>query len=335
MSLDSVPSSAAQLRLPDGLPILRARVTLRLLDDGQLPEHKGPMLRGGFGYAFQRTSCPEPCWGRSDSCAVGALCPYRWVFETPRPPGVEHIRNLQDVPRPFVLEPPVDGRTAYDAGDALEFGLTLIGRGVDYLPYFLAGFEQLGRMGLGRMKIRARLERVEALRPWQPTGVAVYQDGRARDAGDALPLIGPEAIAGRARQLPPELSLTLTTPLRVKSRGDFIRSVDVPALVQAACWRLHSLSVFHGAGPWEVDHRRLVAEARAVVVERPQVRWLELLRTSTRGPTPETMPQGGLVGSAVLRGVSEELRAVLIAGELVHIGKACTFGLGGYQLRGA
>jgi len=68
------------------------------------------------------------------------------------------------VPRPFVIEPPNDGRTHYPAGSALEFGLVLIGRGIDHLPYFLFGFEQLGRMGLGRQHTPARLERVEALR---------------------------------------------------------------------------------------------------------------------------------------------------------------------------
>ncbi|HEX9369654.1 MAG TPA: hypothetical protein VF897_01560, partial [Roseiflexaceae bacterium] len=160
------------------LPILRARVTMRLLEDAALPAAKGAMLRGGFGYAFQRAACPQACWGRSHECAVGALCPYRWVFETPHPPGVAHLHDLQDVPRPFVIEPPLDGRSRYAAGDALEFGLILIGRGIDHLAYFLFGFEQLGRMGLGARNARGRLERVEALRPWQPTGMAIYQDGR-------------------------------------------------------------------------------------------------------------------------------------------------------------
>jgi hypothetical protein len=47
-----------------------------------------------------------------------------------------------------MIEPPLEPRTQYAAGDTLEFGLVLIGRGIDYLPYFLFGFEQLGKMGL-------------------------------------------------------------------------------------------------------------------------------------------------------------------------------------------
>ncbi|NJK81271.1 MAG: hypothetical protein HC914_15855, partial [Chloroflexaceae bacterium] len=64
------------------------------------------LLRGGFGYAFQRATCPHPCWGHADQCAATAICPYRWVFETPRPPGIAHFHDLYDIPRPFVIEPP-------------------------------------------------------------------------------------------------------------------------------------------------------------------------------------------------------------------------------------
>jgi hypothetical protein len=359
--------------------MLRARVTLRLLEDTALPPYKGPMLRGGFGYAFQRSSCPQTCWGASDRCTVGAdhdpplLCPYRWVFETPHPPGVGYLHDLQDVPRPFLIEPPAGDRTRYAAGDALEFGLALFGRGIDHLPYFLFSFEQLGRMGLGRQHTPARMERVEALYPWKPIGEAIYLDGRVvsttdhrrptndrrpttkggqgdketRRQGDkettnpqlptrgGLPIYDAVTIAARADALPADLRLALRTPLRVKARGDFIRAIDLPALVQAICWRLNALATFHGGGPWPVDHRALVEQARAVVVERAQVRWVDWERTSTRGPRPQSMKLGGIVGEALLRGVPPDVRAVLLAGSLAHVGKACVFGHGEYRLEAA
>jgi hypothetical protein len=100
------------------LPVLRARVTLRLLEDITLPSYKGALLRAGFGYAFQRSCYPQVCWGASDRCAVDSLCPYRWVFETPHPPDVRLLHDLQDVPRPFVIElpPPTSGRTPHPWG---------------------------------------------------------------------------------------------------------------------------------------------------------------------------------------------------------------------------
>ncbi|NJN68677.1 MAG: CRISPR system precrRNA processing endoribonuclease RAMP protein Cas6 [Chloroflexaceae bacterium] len=316
------------LSLPSALPLLRARVTLRLLEDATLPRYQGAMLRGGFGYAFQRATCPPSCWNHVDACTMTPLCPYRWVFETPHPPDIPHLHDLRDVPRPFVIEPPPDSRTTYGAGAVLEFGLVLIGRGVDHLPAFLCAFEQLGQMGLGKRHARARLERVEVLRPWQPTGPVIYQEGRVPPGVGALPLLDGAAIAARARALPADLRLHLVLPLRVRTQGEWLQTIDSGALVQAICWRLHALSVFHGAGPWEVDYRALVAQASAITVEREQVRWVEWGRTSGRGGRQQHMQLGGLVGSAVLRGVPPAVRVVLLAGSLVHVGKACVFGHG-------
>ncbi len=317
------------------LPSVRARLTMRMLQDAVLPAYKGAMLRGGFGYAFQRASCPQACWGASDRCGVSALCPYRWVFETPHPPHVSQLHDLQDVPRPFVIEPPHDLRTHYAAGDALEFGLVLIGRGIDHLPYFLYSFEQLGQMGLGRQNARARLERVEVLRPWQPTGTVIYQDGRViADATSDLPTLDAAAIAARAAALPADLWLKLPTPLRVKSHGTYIETIDLPAIVQAACWRLSALALFHGGGLWPTDQRALAEQARGVVIERPEARWVDWERTSTRGPQPRNMKLGGIVGGAILRGVPEDMRAVLLAGSLMHVGKAAVFGHGRIEIQG-
>lgn len=323
------------LNLPTALPLLRARVTLRLLEDAALPYYKGAMLRGGFGYAFQRASCPTSCWNASHTCTITPLCPYRWVFETPHPPDIDHLHNLRDVPRPFVIEPPLDGRTTYAAGDALEFGLVLIGRSVDHLPYFLFAFEQLGHMGLGRQHARARLERVEALRPWQPAGCVVYQDGRVLPGADRLPLLDEAAIVARARSLPDDLLLRLPTPLRLKTQGTWLKTIAPGVLVQHICWRLNALAVFHGGAPWEEDYRSLVAQAHTITVEQEQVRWAEWGRTSRRGGQPQHMQLGGLVGSAVLRGVAPAVRMVLLAGSLVHGGKACVFGHGAIHLERA
>ena len=60
---------------------------------------------------------------------------------------------------PFVLLPPLETKTRYEPGDFLVFDLTLIGRGSDFLPYFLYTFEQLGAWrGIGRERGRFAVE---------------------------------------------------------------------------------------------------------------------------------------------------------------------------------
>lgn len=312
------------------LPTLRVRLTLRLLSSGVFPAQKGSMLRGGFGYAFQQASCPRSCWQREE-CVSGIICPFRWVFATPHPPDNPRLHDLRDVPRPFVIEPPLDARTDYRAGEALELTLVLIGRGIDFLPYFLISFERLGAMGLGRDNVRARLERAEALAPWSPVGTLLYHNGQML-TGTELPILSSAAVVARADGLPADLRISLNGPLRLKYRGAYIERFDPAALVQAACWRIDALAAFHANGGWEQSYRPLVEAAEALEVVHEAATWRNLQRTSTRGPTRQRMDLGGITGSALLRDVPAALRAVLLMGSIVHIGKACVFGHGGYEI---
>lgn len=322
-------SSAAPSTTPllPALSSLRSRISFRLLSDTTLPPYKGALLRGGFGFAFQRSSCPQVCWGRSEECNVVAACPFRQIFEPPRPHGLEQLHDLKDAPRPFVIEPPLDGRRHYKAGDVLEFHLVLIGRGVDFLPYFIFGFEQLGRMGLGQQRAQARLERVEALEPHQPVGRVIYRDGEVLSQV-ALPLLPLLALHERVSPEPADLRLTLHTPLRLKARGDYIRQIDLAAIVRAACWRIDALTTYYGDVPWGADYRPLVALAAEVPISGATARWEDWERTSTRGPAPRTMNLGGIIGEALLHQVPPAIQAALLAAGVVHVGKACVFGHG-------
>ncbi|PDV99305.1 CRISPR system precrRNA processing endoribonuclease RAMP protein Cas6 [Candidatus Viridilinea mediisalina] len=315
--------------LPD-LPTLRIRLTLRLLTAGVLPAQKGSMLRGGFGYAFQQAACPRACWQREE-CVSDIICPFRWVFATPHPPDNRYLHDLRDLPRPFVIEPPLDARTDYRAGEALELTLVLIGRGIDFLPYFLISFERLGDMGLGRDNVRTRLERAEALAPWSPVGTLLYHNGQMLAAAE-LPVLRSAAVVERATALPADLRLTLNGPLRLKYRGTYLEHIEPAALVQVACWRIDALAAFHANGGWSHSYRPLVDAAAAIEVRPETVAWRSLRRTSTRGPNRLRMDLGGMTGSAQLRGVPVALRAVLLMGSIVHIGKASVFGNGGYEI---
>lgn len=130
------------------------RFTLQPEDALSLPDYWGSTLRGGFGHLFRRIACPAR---RDEACPMPHQCPYHLIFETAPPPDAPALRNLDDIPRPFVLAPPSPngqpGRTtaAQHLPDAeLLFDLTLVGHAIDFLPYFVVAFRELGVEGLGR-----------------------------------------------------------------------------------------------------------------------------------------------------------------------------------------
>ncbi len=124
--------------------------------------NKGNMLRGGFGHAFRRLCCIPQCKD-AKSCPLADSCPYKAVFEPSPPPGADRLSKNQDIPRPFVFRAPQSLQTRYEKGERFEFGLVLIGRALDFLPYFVLSFRELAAEGLGLNRAKCTLERVEQL----------------------------------------------------------------------------------------------------------------------------------------------------------------------------
>jgi|YelNatPaOPRAMG01_1025707.scaffolds.fasta_scaffold21274_3 hypothetical protein len=124
--------------------------------------NKGNMLRGGFGHVFRRLCCVPQC-PEAKRCVLGTLCPYKAIFEPSPPADADRLSKNQDIPRPFIFRPPQTRRTRFAPGERFAFGLVLVGRALDYLPYFVLAFRELSREGLGLNRARCILERVEQL----------------------------------------------------------------------------------------------------------------------------------------------------------------------------
>lgn len=315
---------------PDKLSIAAYRFVLSPLEPMELPAYKGALLRGGFGATFKQMVCPEgdpqsctPCRRRND-------CPYGYVFETSPPEGSQVLRNLSDVPTPFVIEPPLDQRTHYRPGDELEFQLVLVGQGINYLPYFFVVFEELGRAGLGRDRSRYRVELVEMVDPLAGATATLYT------ASGGLLVVGDTSLtyahlAERAARLPPQrITLRFQTPTRIKHQDRFVSRPDFHVLVRALLRRVSSLLYFHCGELWQPDFGQLIASAAGVEMASAEVEWADWERYSTR--QRQHMNLGGFVGEVTYAGDLGPFRPLLAIGELVHVGKGAVFGLGRYRL---
>jgi hypothetical protein len=302
-------------------------VTVRFLEKAVVPPYEGSMIRGAFGRAFKESCCPFPHDGAG--CPLGDKCPYGYVFETSPPEGAREFAKNQDVPRPYVFEPPQGTKMEYEAGEKMRFGFTVVGRAADYMPYFIFAFSKMGEEGVGRLKARYELERVVARNPLVGTREEVFDGEVVRNR--RLPVLWEDALTA-ARKLDGErLRLEFLTPTFVKFRGDV--SPEAPpfaALVQSLLIRLPMLSAVHCGEIWREDFRALVKKAAEVETLRDETTWVSFRRYSSFKKKFE--PLEGVVGGVEYAGPVEEFLPLICIGQLAHLGKRAVFGLGRYHV---
>jgi hypothetical protein len=142
--------------------LAKFRFTICAREHIRFPAYKGAAFRGGFGYAFKRVVCvvkSKTC----DECLLKQKCIYSYIFETPPPQDTEILRLYPKVPHPFVIEPPITEKQSFETGETFSFHLILIGNAIDYLPYFIYTFTELGKQGIGQGRGKYDLLHVEGM----------------------------------------------------------------------------------------------------------------------------------------------------------------------------
>jgi hypothetical protein len=253
------------------------------------------------------------------------------LFETAAPPGSQVLRGLANIPRPFVLDPPLDGRTRYRCGDRLEVGLVLLGRAIHFLPYFLVAFQALGQAGLGATRGRFTVEELHAVHPLSGAEALVYKMGQQFRGDTDLTIGFPEAREAGARMpVQDEIILQFLTPTRLVDNERLVAKPDFSVLIRSLLRRISSLAYFHCGERWDLDFRQAKEDASRVTLVRSDLRWWDWQRYSARQQTQ--MKLGGFVGQVTYRGPLGSFLPLLLLGSAIHVGKACTFGHGRYEI---
>jgi len=299
------------------------RVSLKALEALDLPAYLGSTLRGAFGHAFRRIACLAPDGG---PCPAPLDCRYHLLFETAPPPDAVALRNLDDVPRPFVIAPAGASRRSYEAGSEVAFDLTLIGRAQDFFPHFVVTLRELRSLGRGRHPVALR--RIDTIAPPGGRSTRVYSDEdnlvRSHDATVSL---------ANCTSLPPSggrFTLRFMMYTRLKHEGGWVQRPDFHVVFRRLLGRLSSLAIFHCGARLEVDFVGLIEKAKAIALVDDRTRWEDWTRYSSR--QDRHMILGGLVGEATYEGPLDGLWPFLVFGQWTHVGKNATFGLGRYEI---
>lgn len=304
---------------------IKLHFTLVIMEDGRLPKSKTSALRGGMGHALLTTNCirDEKC----EVCDFSEDCLVQRMMYPKMEIRPEFMKTKDSEGFVFECE---DTREYFEAGDELDFTLILIGRTIVYFNQYLQAFNYLGMLGLGVEHVRFQIAKVtNTLGETLVEGTSVYKERltvmhvsdyvRYRfSSGDIKRMLD----ADRCR-------MVFQSPLSLKFQGKMQEDFRPDALFAAIERRVYILNCYEGLSE-EGENIERPAEEHLPMVEKEKVWPVKMKRYS--GTQNSKVTFSGIRGWCDLKGLDESMMQLLLAGELLHIGKNTSFGFGKYTL---
>jgi len=304
----------------------------RILNDCEMPLYKGSVLRGALGHNFRKTVCTRPSC-ECMSCVLKTVCPYACAFESSGFPGASMLGKYLSVPQPFILEPPVDGKIYYSKGDHFNFKVILIGKAIQYIPYFIHAFRESGHTGLGNNRegkyyLDSVMNYNFLLSKW-----SVIYNGQSRSVKSPEYIIRVANINEVIQfwEKIPEVTLTFLTPTRIKYREKLVDYLEFHIFMRSFLRRLSAVFYFHCGEELLLDYRGLVEQAKSVDMVFSDLYWEDVTCYSSR--QKESLKLGGFKGTVKFEGNLSDFIVFIMLGQYVHLGKGVTYGLGQYEVK--
>jgi hypothetical protein len=282
-----------------------------------LPENnKGNILRGGFGNTFKKMVCVKDLEFQCKNCELLTDCPYPVIFEPAPPTDSQVLSKNSDIPRPYIIKPPLTRKTNYTKDDTIRFSIILVNKVIKLLPYFITTFKELGNIGIGVNRGKYNLESISN------NSNEIFKGGILQNSSEefdiSLPL-GPVSY----------IKLDFLTETTIKSEGKILEKPDFSGIIKRLRDRIASLAVFFGE-KWEADFIQIGKLSESIKVLEDNTYWNEKSRYSKRSNVKHDM--SGFIGDVSFEGDLTPFMELLKLGELIHVGKGSVFGNGWYKI---
>lgn len=288
----------------------------------------GQNLRGALGAVMTRAYCA----GDANDSAHIATCPVHWLLAANEKPGQER--------RGYALVPPIPQDDSpdrlYETGQRFEFGITLFGNALKFLPYFVLAVPEMGRMGVGIGRGKFALKSVWAENPLTHARECLLaaNDNLVRTPTLTMTHAEIERIANSEWRMADgewHVAIDFLTPTRLIDDGDLAKAPAFDVLFARLLKRLDDLAEEYCGGTGRPREEIDVLEnlAAHVRLAESQTRWVEVWSGSTRRGKPS--PLSGIVGRAVYaaeRKVWHALLPWLLWGQIAQVGKSTVKGNG-------
>lgn len=306
-----------ELRNALGIRFLKLYITLEISERCTLPRNKVSAIRGGIGEMLLRKNCigNRDCvkCGFSRECAVQHIMYSKFSIQpafASRGDSVGYVLECHDT------------RESFQAGDKIKMGLLLFGSTIVHVRQILDAVHMLGQEGIG--KGHAKYVLTEAA-DMHGTVVCTEKYTDLRLAGPSYVYEYVNSRKERFREAS-GLMITMKSPLTVKYHRQFLEEFNTDAFFRAVKRRIYMLDCFEG-----IDALVYYRKRNAHIPILSQECYMSgIPRYSNR--KNEKMVLRGLMGRMQIEAPGREMLMLLLAGEMLHIGKNTSFGFGEYEL---
>ncbi len=311
------------------LQIYKYIIKIQLMRNAQLPEYKGSMFRGAFGWAFRNAVCitkQKTC----DNCILKNQCSYFGIFETELPANkLSILRGIKKLPHPMIIHPPLTWNRTFETGAELEIGITLFGEYSEYFPFVLYAFQQMGKSGIGASRVPFEVLSVYNI-DGSNESAKIFDSKDNILKGQYAPIEINSDIENYSNTK--TIKISFKTPARIQADSVILSNkakVNYELLLRSAFRRYKILETLFGL-PNKDDNYDEPKDFETVKTVENMLDFHDWERYSNR--QERKIEMGGFLGNIIFTGEFNNYLGYLIACEHLHIGKNTVFGLGKYKM---
>lgn len=293
---------------------LKLFVTIRFIEDSNLPKYKVSMIRGGIGEMLLRAYC---IYDRNcEECSFQEECIVQRIYYHHLKIVPDYVQGKESLGYLYECN---DYRTNFHKGDTLTFSIILFGDVVIYASTIIQAIYRLGMFGIGSGCVPFQVDTIKNQRKEQ-----ILQDGCLyidRLKPDQIQ----DYIKNRIQQEKEAKKVKFLMPLTLKYERKKQREFSANALADSIYRRIYLLNCMEGI---EMERRCPFRDSWKILEQKTEV--VKIPRYSNTAK--ECIYLEGIKGSFLIEEIEEEFLPYLYAGELVHIGKNTSMGFGQYKI---
>lgn len=317
----------SHLELMHGMSVLHLNFGVRAKTTIAFSDQPGSALRGSLYAVLSDNFCSEPF----ERVTPGhqERCPVCWLL------AAEDITNRtgRNIPRPLTIQPPL--KHTFTSGETFSFGISLMGKAQDFLPFVTRAVQKMGSQGVGKGRGNFELMTISEVSP-------VFDASRELMKAHTVRIptlhVTPAQIAEATHKGNSDrLTVDFLSPMRLVANGELVQKPHAVAFFQRLIERCQSLAEHYGdqqtvtRDEWREVAQLVTQQAAQLRIAYDHTQWCEVWSGSQRikGYTPIS----GFMGTVRWEGDVRQLRAWALWGQSLHVGKDTVKGNGWYKVK--